>query len=98
MQSCINFNPFDVVLNTDSLVQHIEHNIYDILIEYNFKLQGHIDISQYEILSLFIVTNYTRVSKNIILYYTIVTQIMSLYSILIDINKKKGNYAGDHYH
>lgn len=36
--------------------------------------------------------------KNIILYYTIVTQIMSLYSILIDINKKKGNYAGDHYH
>lgn len=39
-------------------------------------MHGHAKISQYKILRLFIITNYTRVPSNIILDYTKVIQIM----------------------
>ena len=46
-----------------------------LLIEYDCKMHGHAEISQYEILSLF-VTKSTWVSRNIILNYTRVTHTM----------------------
>lgn len=45
------------------------------LIEYDCKMYGRAEISQYEI--LFVVTKYTRISNNIILKYTKKTHIIS---------------------
>ena len=46
------------------------------LIEYDCKMHGRAQISQYEILDLFAVINYTRGSRNKILDYTRVTHSM----------------------
>lgn len=46
------------------------------LIEYDRKMHGHAEISQYEILGLFVVTRYTLGSRNITLNYTRVTHTM----------------------
>lgn len=44
-----------------------------LVLEYEYKMHGHVEISQYKILSLYIVTKYTQTSKNVISDYTIVT-------------------------
>lgn len=46
------------------------------LMEYDSKMHGHAEISQYEILSLFVITMYTLGSRNTILNYTRVTHAM----------------------
>lgn len=46
------------------------------LIEYKYKMHGHVEINQYEIMSLFVITKYTWVSRIIILDYEMVTHIM----------------------
>ena len=56
------------------------------LIEYDCKMHGRAQISQYEILGLFIVIKYTRGSRNIILDYTRVTRFMPC--VNIDIRSK----------
>lgn len=47
------------------------------LIEYDCKMHGHAEISQYEILTLFVVTKYALGSRNIILNYAGMTLAMS---------------------
>lgn len=42
---------------------------------------GHVDISQCEILDLFIITKYTMISKNIILDYTRVDQTIHVFNV-----------------